>query len=223
MPSIELNSKPSRRKVISRPASTVNDRPIEENDPVVAVQEGNAYTINSGLIALTKVESAVLYFKNGEGADFIIEEISIGIGMVGSAPVDTPVVTLVRDPTGGNIISDATAAMKANRNIDSTNTLGGTTLAYAGKDFGVLSGGTTLDTVFVPAQHNFSYLNQIVVQDGKAIGVKIDLNATDAALIVDRAGSDILDRDGDSIADRGTVSLAAVGGNAYVSIFGWYH
>lgn len=219
MPSVETTSKSTRRKVISNPASTVNDRPTV--DPVVfAVQEGDAYTINSGLVPLTKVGSAVLYFKNGEGADFFIEEISIGIGMVGTAPVDTPVVTLIRDPTGGTIVSDAIDATKANRNINSANTLDAATLAYVGADSGTMTGGTTLDIVYVPAQHNFSYLNPIVVQDGKALGVEIDLNATDATVILDRAGSDIQDRAGDKLTDRGTVSLESVGGNVYVSIFG---
>lgn len=101
--------------------------------------EGDSYNINTGKINLTGASaSAVVYIKNNGERDLDIENVAIGVS--DGTVSDIGELILVRNPTGGDIISDGTAVdMNQNRNFGSPKTL--TVDVYKGKDGGTLSGG----------------------------------------------------------------------------------
>jgi hypothetical protein len=91
-----------------------------------AVNKGDAYNINTGNIGLTsQTESAILYFKNNEDVDVELEAFAVGVDSAGTTGNDS-LVTLIRNPTAGTIIDNATAvAMNENRNFGSSTILYG--------------------------------------------------------------------------------------------------
>ena len=90
-----------------------------------AVELGDAYNINTGVISLTTAnKSATLYVKNNEGSPLIISNIFYLIGNSTGGSGDM-LITVRRNPTTGTLISNATAAEMAgvNRNFGSSKTL----------------------------------------------------------------------------------------------------
>ena len=54
---------------------------VQESQSESANEIGDAYNINTGKITLTDaVDTPVLYFKNNEDRDYIIEAIALGLG-----------------------------------------------------------------------------------------------------------------------------------------------
>ena len=104
-----------------------------------AGQIGDAYNINTGDIAsLANGTSGLIYFKNGEAKDFAVDAIAVGIGDASGNGIHT--VTVVKNPTTGTLISNATAVdMNQNRNFGSSRTLADS-LAYKGADTYTLTG-----------------------------------------------------------------------------------
>lgn len=86
--------------------------------------EGKAYNINTGTITLTSAnKSALLYVKNNEDKDMIIDEILLIIG-ASTGGSGSGEVSISSNPTGGTIISGATEVeIKANRNFGSSRVL----------------------------------------------------------------------------------------------------
>ena len=113
---------------------------ITESELEAANAKGNAYNINTGLIALTGTgSSAVLYFKNGENTDYVINGLVVFMGIRSGTVSDYGLATVSWNPTGGDIITDATAvAYKSNSNGGSSNVLNNGSLVYKGKDGGTL-------------------------------------------------------------------------------------
>lgn len=151
---------------------------VTQTEDQKAVRAGRSYNINTGLIAYTSNgESSMLYVKNNETKDLIVDAIAVGVGTLGGTVTDSTYVTVVRNPTGGDIISDATAvAMNQNRNFGSSSTL--TVDAYKGKEAGTMTGGN--DIVLFQMDGNerlFAGIN-LVLTPGDSIGLKIDLNAS---------------------------------------------
>jgi hypothetical protein len=157
---------------------------ISEDEQRQATNIGNEYNLNTGLIALTgSTASAIAYFKNDESpvngeSNFVFTQLIVGVFNRSVTVTDDPVVTIIRNPTGGDIISDATAMdMVSNTNFGSTNTLSSTTLAYKGKDGGTVTGGTDHAIIQAPEGRTAAKLN-IDVPKGSSLGVKIDLNTS---------------------------------------------
>jgi len=151
-----------------------------------AVSSGNAYNINTGWIALTtSTESAVMYFLNDEApvngeSTFVVDAIAVGIDSVGTTTAGDPCdITVVRNPTGGTIVSGASAvSMNANRNFGSNNTLSSTSLVYKGAEGNTLTGGSDI-ALFAVNPGNRGYFNvNFEMPKGSAIGIKIDTQTT---------------------------------------------
>lgn len=149
-----------------------------------AVRKGNAYNINTGTIGLTSAtESAVLYFKNDEPpsngeSGYIIEALAIGIDDEGTT-TGMSTITLVRNPTGGTIVSGASAvSMKQNRNFGSSNELSSTTLAYKGAEGNTLTGGDDFAIFYQQPGTRGYYEINIEMPKGSSLGVKIDTDTS---------------------------------------------
>lgn len=159
---------------------------ITESEKNNAVEEGLGYNVNTGLIALTGTsDSAILYFKNTESpingeSDIVIDSIIIGIFNRSGTVTDDPMLTVIRNPTAGTIVSNATAVdMKSNNAYGSNNELD--SLIYKGADGYTLTDGN--DHAIVLCQEGRTPIPELNIDlsKGSSIGLKLDLNTSGGA------------------------------------------
>lgn len=145
-------------------------RAVEEPEIIHNCELGNAYNINTGLITISG-DATLLYFKNNSDDAFVLQALAIG-SFTGITHSGTPYLTVVRNPTGGDLITDATAvSMNQNRNFGSSKTA--TANAYKGKVGGTLTGGNDIAILQVsPAARSF-YTIDMILPKGSSIGVKL--------------------------------------------------
>jgi hypothetical protein len=104
---------------------------ITETEDQSAAELGDAYNINTGEETFaSSTSSAILYYKNDEDTDVVIE--AVALGFKNSTTTDSHLaVYVVRNPTAGTLISAATDVdMNGNRNHGSSKTQKTTSLAY---------------------------------------------------------------------------------------------
>jgi hypothetical protein len=146
---------------------------VTESESLHSAEIGNAYNINTGNISLTG-DGTLIYLKNNEDKDLVVEAIAFGNDGQGTHSF-SPRYTIVRNPTAGDLISDATAVdMNANRNFGSNKTL--TADTYKGKVSGTLTGGN--DAVLLEGSDNgrdFFTIN-LILPKGSSIGIKYTAN-----------------------------------------------
>ena len=154
-----------------------------------ALLEGNGYNINTGLISISG-NGTLIYFKSDEAEAILIETLVLA-DLGGITHSADPYISLVSNPTGGDLISDASAvAYNANRDFSSSKTLLTTTLAYKGKSSGTLTGGTTVGILAHNPGGRDSYPINFLLRKGSSLGVTLTANASSgsanyyAALIV---------------------------------------
>ena len=155
---------------------------VTETENIDAARLGNAYNINTGLIAFSTnstTRTSILYFKNDETEDYVISAIAIGLGTRSATVSDFANVYVVRNPTAGTIITNASAvAMKSNANFGSNKTLQSTTLAYKGADGdGATTGGTDHALLGMSDGRLYGTL-PIVLPRGSSIALEIDGNTS---------------------------------------------
>jgi hypothetical protein len=152
---------------------------ITETEQQQATDFGNSYNINTGWISGVSGSTAVLYFKNDEDSTFVVDAIAVGFGRDAS-DTDIQTVRVIRNPSAGDIITQATNVdMNQNRNFGSSNSLKTTTLAYKGvnsnTDF------TDGDDIAIFAQNDNGRLFATVdfeLTRGSSIGITIDTETT---------------------------------------------
>lgn len=143
--------------------------------------EGDSYNINTGLITLTNAtDTPVLYLKNNELRDLLITAIAVGMqdstGGSGLAQI-----TVVRNPTEGTIVSDATNVdINSNRNYGSSNTLSDD--VYKGATGSTMTNGTD-HIIFLQGDSGrlFASVDEVLPK-GTSIGVKITPPAGNTSL-----------------------------------------
>lgn len=121
----------------------LHTRAVTETELTHSVIEGDGYNINTGIITLTNdTDTPILYLKNNELRPLHITAIIVGLNFsTGGSATDMGLITLVRNPTAGTIVSGATDAdISANRHFGSTNTL--TADAYKGATGDTMTDGT---------------------------------------------------------------------------------
>jgi hypothetical protein len=151
---------------------------VSESEAQEATELGDGYNINSGVVGLTSsTESGVLYFKNGESRRFIIEALAVGVGSAGTV-TDVSQITMIKNPTGGTLISNATAVdMNENRSFGSSNTLA-SSLAYKGAEGNTVTGGDDGLLFFQAAGGRLFADIQLELNPGNSVAVKIDTNTS---------------------------------------------
>lgn len=159
---------------------TSDQRLLTKSDTVsagsVATENGDGYNLNTGDITLTAdSDTAVAYFKYTGTKTFVLASIAVGLGTAQGTVSNPAKITLVKDPTTGNIISDATSGdMNANRNFASTNTLDGNFYkGAAGKTFG---NGTDVAQFYAGAGSRLFASIDFDLGQNNAIGINIDPN-----------------------------------------------
>ena len=155
---------------------------VTETENQQSTRLGNSYNINTGTIGLTSsTESGVLYFKNDEApvngeSSFVIDAIAIGIDNQGTQ-AGACNITLVRNPTGGTLISNAVAvSMNQNRNFGSSRELD--SLTYKGAEGDTITGGNDIALFYQNAGTRAYYSIDMEIPKGSSIAVKIDTQTT---------------------------------------------
>lgn len=150
-------------------------RAVIEEDQLHAAEIENAYNLNTGLISITG-DATLIYFKNNEDLDFVVRDIALG-SFEGITHSDDPYITLVRNPTGGDLITDATAvSMNQNRNFGTNNTLDAN--IYKGKVGGSISGGDDIAILQATPGGRSFYSIDFVLPRGSSLGIKLTANVT---------------------------------------------
>jgi hypothetical protein len=155
---------------------------VTETENQQSTRLGNSYNLNTGTIGLTSsTASGVMYFKNDEApvngeSSFVIDAIAIGIDNQGTQ-AGACHVTVVRNPTGGTLISNAVAVdMNQNRNFGSSKELD--SLVYKGVEGDTLTGGNDIALFYQNVGTRAYYSIDMEVPKGSSIGVKIDTQTT---------------------------------------------
>ena len=159
---------------------------VTETESNSAIENGNGYNINTGIIALTGTgTSAIFYMKNNESpingeSDLVIDTIIVGVNTRSGTVTEDPVITIIRNPTGGTVVSDATAVdINSNANFGSNNVLD--SLVYKGADGKTLTGGT--DHAIVQGTEGRITIPELYIDlpKGSSVGIEIDLNTSGGA------------------------------------------
>jgi hypothetical protein len=149
---------------------------VTETEAQAAAELGDAYNINTGEETFAaSTSSGLLYFKNDEDTDVIIE--SIALGFKNSTTTDDLLaVYVVRNPTGGTLV-DATSNvdMNQNRNFGSSKTLKTTTLAYKSTAQNqTLTGGNDIILLHASKAGRLYAEINLEIPRGSAIGIRVD-------------------------------------------------
>ena len=148
-------------------------RSISEDEEIHNGELGNTYNFNTGLISITG-DATLMYLKNNANDNFILRAIAIG-SFEGITHSDDPYITLVRNPTGGDLITDETAvSMNQNRNFGSSKTA--QVDVYKGKVSGTLTGGNDIAILQVTPGGRSFYTIDLILPKGASIGVKLTAN-----------------------------------------------
>ena len=147
---------------------------IIESEFESANDNGLAYNLNSGEVTgIASGDATLIYFKNGESATYVINAIAIGLRGFTSL-TDMAVITVIKNPTAGDLISDATAIdINSNANFGSSNVINNGSNLFKGKNAGTITGGT--DHAIIYGSNNgrvFATLN-IEIPKGGSIAVKV--------------------------------------------------
>ena len=157
---------------------------VVESEAEAATDIGDSYNINSGLVACTGTgDSGLIYLKNDEDEVMVITAVAVGVGTVSGTISDSALVTIIRNPTAGTMISDANLApINSNRNFGSSKTLKNTTLAYGAVTTGeTFTDGDVFAILMVDGNERLFTGLGIELQKGSSIGLKIDLNTDGGA------------------------------------------
>lgn len=159
---------------------------VTEDEQNSAAEKGQLYNINTGIIPLTGTsDSAVLYLKNNESpingeSNFIITTIIFGLYTRSTTVTDSATATIIRNPTAGTIVDNATVApMKSNANFGSSNTLD--SLIFKGADGYTLTDGTDHAIVLLTEGRTTAPELNIDLAKGSSLGIKVDLNTSGGA------------------------------------------
>lgn len=143
---------------------------ISEAENLHATEKGDGYNLNTGTIALTSsTESGVMYLKNNEDQDFIVESIAVGIGSAGTV-TDSSIITLVRNPT--SVSFSAAVDINQNRDFGSNKTL--TADVFKGAEAATITGGDDLALFYQAAGGRLFAAIDFVLQKGNSLAIKVD-------------------------------------------------
>lgn len=158
---------------------------ISEGLNIEAARIGENYNINTGAITLTSsTESAVLYMKNNEEKNFIIEDVIVILGASTGGTGDLQ-VDLIRNPTTGTIVSNAVDVdIVANRNFGSNRELLKDT--FKGAEGYTLTNGDDFASTTRSLGSTVIHFDGdvMVIPKGSSIGVNVTPQASNTSMVV---------------------------------------
>ena len=144
---------------------------IFEDEAIFSASNGDAYNINTGYFSVT-ADATLGYIKNNDDRIMVVDAIAVG-AKGGATYSDSPFLTVVRNPTNGDLITDETpVAQNGNRNFGSNNEFNGN--AFRGKTGGTITGGDNVATLQLstPPTRNFFTID-FFLPKGSSIGVSL--------------------------------------------------
>ncbi len=144
------------------------------DEALQANQDGDAYSIETGLVTLTDaVNTPVLFIKNNEIKSLHIRIFAFGSGTSTGGSATVPIIiTIIRNPTTGTIVSDANnVAINSNRNFGSTKTLN--IDAFVGATGSTLTDGSDHIKRQIPAFDQRSGSIDELIPRGASIAFKV--------------------------------------------------
>ena len=160
---------------------------VTESQFTAAAIKDAAYNINTGLITgLTGTAGhSMLYFKNDEApingeSRIIIDAFALWTGTRAATVTDDPVWTIIKNPNGGDIISDATAvSINSGSDFGGNSEISTTSYAYKGKNGGTIT-STDGDHAIIAGTGRIYAGVPIVLRRGNSIGISVDINTSGA-------------------------------------------
>lgn len=150
-------------------------RAIDEPEEVHNTERGDSYNINTGLISITG-DATLIYFKNNSDENYILKDIAVGT-FDGITHTDFPYITVIRNPTGGDLITDATAiTINQNRNFGSSKAA--EALIYKGKVGGTITGGNDYSILQTNKTGRSFFTLVTLIPKGGSIALKLTANRT---------------------------------------------
>lgn len=150
-------------------------RAISETEIVHNAELGNAFNFNTGLISIT-ADATLMYLKNNADNNLIIETLVVA-GYDGLTHTDFPDLTIVRNPTGGDLITDETA-IDANQNRNFGSSKIANVNVYKGKVGGTLTGGDDLGLLQASKTGRSTYPLNLLLPKGASIGVTLNVSVS---------------------------------------------
>lgn len=115
---------------------------IANSEGFQAARDSDAYSISSGVVNLTSASaSAVLFVKNTEDRDLVIENLDINQGDQSGGPGAGRQVEIIKNPAAGTIVSAGVDVTKENKNFGSSKVLDAT--AKKGVEGSTITDGST--------------------------------------------------------------------------------
>lgn len=143
---------------------------VSESEALHAVEEGDAYNINTGEISFTAAGTC-LYILNNEDKELVVEAIAFGAGA--GTTSDIGEITIERNTTAGDLISDQTAvSMNQNRNFGSNKTLSAT--VYKGKSGGTSTGGDDIILFYHGTSSRLFATINLILPKGSSMAITYD-------------------------------------------------
>ena len=144
----------------------------------------DSYNIISGSIDLTSAnETGVLYVKNNENRDLIIEFASIDLGPSTGGNAGAPVIKFIRNPTAGTLISTATAAdIVSNQNFSSSRVL--TADTFKGVEGATVTDGTDHDLRFTRSDREANLVLDVLLEKGDSLAVTVTPETNNSSTLV---------------------------------------
>lgn len=150
-------------------------RALSEEEIIHNGELGNSYNLNTGNFSIG-ADATLMYLKNNSDDNFIIETIIVAVGAgITYTNSDYAYMTAVRNPTGGDLISDATAiSMNQNRNFGSSKTA--SVDVYRGKASGTCTGGNNIALFQIAQEGRSTFPVNFILPKGSSIGLTLDMN-----------------------------------------------
>jgi len=143
-----------------------------------SADSGNAYNINTGNITMS-ASGTLLYLKNTGDADIVISTLIVGLGS--GTVSDLAEITVIRNPTGGDLITDATPVpMNVNRNFGSSNSLSSN--VYKGKSGGIVTGGDEGVLFYQGVGGRMVSAMNLMLTKGTSMAIKLDPKLTSGSI-----------------------------------------
>lgn len=151
---------------------------VSETEAQAALEAGLAYNLNTkDITSLTAGDATLIYLKNEEDQPIIIEQMIIGIrGFTGLS--DMAQWTTINNPTGGDLITDATTAPIQQNRKSRGKALSSDTLVYKGKAGGTVTGGDEELYGYIPNNTRLPIPIGVEIDSGDSFAVKIESDAT---------------------------------------------
>ena len=154
---------------------------IVETERQNVLRKGKSYNANTGWMTLTSATTSAVAFIRNDGADkLVIASIIVGFKQSTGGAVGEPAdIYILRNPTGGTIVSTATAMeisplnKGANRNYGSSTPVSG--VSYKGVEGATLTGDEGSTILLAGSMSNRSLLLDVFieVQNGNSLGVTV--------------------------------------------------